>query len=126
MPLASPWIIGAKPRRVRTHGGMQPIIDAPGQFDGIWAGEFLGRRRAMGQDLNVDPGLVHLAQAQLADIIETLEHLGVAHAFAADELRGKLLVPVVLLQRDYRAIRSLHHDASPLIWMDTLFRTRLI
>jgi hypothetical protein len=68
----------------------------------------------MGQDLHVDAGLIHLAQPQLAEIIETPEHLGVAHAFAADELRGKLLVPVVLLERDHRTFRPVQHAAPPM------------
>ncbi len=67
----------------------------------------------MRDDLHVDARLVHLAQPQLAEIIEALEHLGVAHALAAGELCGKLLVPVMFFQRDHRAFRPWQHDILP-------------
>jgi hypothetical protein len=77
----------------------------------------------MGEDLHVDPGLVHFLQAQFAEVIEPLEHVRIAHAFGAGELRRQLLVPVVLLQRDHRTLRPLQHDAySPrsLVWTSFL------
>jgi len=52
----------------------------------------------VGEDLHVDAGLVHLAQPDLAEIVEALEHVDVAHAFAADKARGELPVPVMLLR----------------------------
>src|SRR5207253_637542 len=61
--------------------------------------------------LHVDPGLVHLLEPQLAEVVETLEHPGIARAFGADELRRDLLIPVVLLQRDHWTFRLLQHDA---------------
>ena len=43
----------------------------------------------------------------------------IAHAFAADELRRQLLVPVVLLERDHRTFRLLQHDVfPPLPWLE--------
>ena len=61
----------------------------------------------MGEDLHIDAGLVHLLQAQLAEVVEALEHFRIADAFGADELRCDLLVPIVLLQRDHRTFQLL-------------------
>ena len=69
----------------------------------------------MGQDLHVDPGLVHFLEAQFAEIIEAPEHFRIAHPFGTDEERCQLLVPVVFLQRDHRTFQRSQHDCvSPL------------
>ena len=110
---------GGEALRIGGDDGVQPVVDAPGEIDRVRTGNLLGRGRAVGEDLHVDPGLVHLLQAQLAEIVEALEHVRIAHAFAADELRRQLLVPIVLLQRDHRTFRLLQHDAfPPLAWLD--------
>ena len=69
----------------------------------------------MRQDLHVDAGLVHLLEAQLAEVMQALEHLRIASGFEPDVTLFELSIPIVLLQRDDRAIRFLHHDAlSPI------------
>ncbi len=102
---------GGEAFRVGGDDRIEPVVDAAGQRDRFRTGKFLCRRRAVGQDLHVDPGRVHLLDPQLAHVIKPLQHLRIARAFAADELRGQFLVPVVLLERDHLALRLLPHDA---------------
>ncbi len=73
----------------------------------------------MGEDLHVDPRFVHFLDAHLTEVVEAFEHVGIAHALAADKLRGQFLVPVVLLQRDDRTFQPWQHDVpSPArCWM---------
>ena len=66
----------AKRLRVGRDRCMQPIVDAAGERDSIGAGELLRRRRAVREDLHVDAGFVHLLEAQIAEIMQPLEHLG--------------------------------------------------
>ena len=51
----------------------------------------------MGQDLHVDPRLVHFLEAHVAEIVEALEHFRIAYAFGADEERRQFLIPVMFL-----------------------------
>jgi hypothetical protein len=82
---------GCKPRRVRGDDGVEAVIDAVRDVNRLGAGELLRRGRAMGQDLHVDPGLVHFLKAQLAEVIETPEHFRIAHAFGANEERRQYI-----------------------------------
>ena len=45
----------------------------------------------MGEDLHIDAGLVHLLQAQLAEVVEALEHFRIAGAFGAATIVGSFL-----------------------------------
>ena len=67
----------------------------------------------MRQHLHVDAGLVHFLEAERAQIVEPLVRLVAAAGFRAGEMLGQLRVPIMLLDRDDRAVRLLHHDASP-------------
>ena len=64
----------------------------------------------MREHLHVDPGLIHLLDAQFAEVVETFRGLVGAPSLEAGEMLRHLAVPVVLLQRDDRTIRLLHHD----------------
>ena len=65
----------------------------------------------MRQDLQVDAGLVHLLEAELAKVVEALVHLGVAHLRAALlEMGRDFFVPVVLFEGD-----DFHGQILPLI-----------
>ena len=101
---------GCKPRRVRGDDGVEAVIDAARDIDRFGAGELLRRGRAMGQDLHVDPRLVHFLEAHVAEIVEAFEHFRIAHAFGADEERRQLLIPVMFLQRDHRTFQRWQHD----------------
>ena len=60
---------GGEALRMRGDRRVQPIVDAPRQRDRVGAGELLRRGRAMREHLHVDAGLVHLLEAQLAEVI---------------------------------------------------------
>ena len=98
--------------RVSGDDCLEPVIDAPREINRIGAAELLRRRRAVRKDLHVDAGLIHFAQAQLADIVEALEHFRIAHTLGAHEVRRQLVVPVVLLQRDDRTFQRSQHDGT--------------
>ena len=67
----------------------------------------------MGKDLHVDSGLVHLLQAQAAQVIKPLIRLIPAASFGTGEMLGQFPVPVMLLDGNDRTIRLLHHDVFP-------------
>ena len=48
----------------------EAVVDLAGQIGGDIGRQLLGRRRAMRQHLDVDAGLVHLLEAQAAEIVE--------------------------------------------------------
>ena len=77
----------AKRLRMRGDRGVEPIVDPPCQRDRVVAGELLRRGRAMREDLHVDAGLVHLLEAQLAEVMQALEHLRIAPGFEPDVMR---------------------------------------
>ena len=63
--------------------------------------EALRGRRAVRQHLDADARLIHLLQAQRAEVEEALLQRRDAHLRAALlEVTGELLVPVMLFQRD--------------------------
>jgi len=102
---------GSEAFGVRSNNRMQPVVSASRQLDRVRAGKLLCRGRAVGEDLHVDAGLVHFAQAQLAEIVKPVEHVGSAHALSAGEAGRELLVPVVLLDGDDGTLWPLKHDA---------------
>ena len=59
-----------EPRRIGSDRRVQPIVDAPRQRDRDVGGDLLRGRRAMGQHLDVDAGLVHFLDAQGAEVFE--------------------------------------------------------
>ena len=63
----------------------------------------------MGEHLHVDAGLVHLLDAQRAEIEQALVGLARAPGFDAGEMGGHLRVPVVLLDGDHRTLRLVQH-----------------
>src|SRR6266849_2694125 len=102
-----------KPRRMSRNRLMQPIVDAPGQLDCDAGGDFLSGRRAVGQHLDVDAGIVHFLQAKGAEIIETPLRLPGPASFDAGKMRRQLGVPIVLLNRDNRTFRLQQHPRFP-------------
>ena len=109
---------GGEARGVRLHGGVQPVVDAPRQRHGVGAGQLLGRGRAMRQHLDVDAGLVHLLDAQLAEIVQPLRGIARPPGFDARIGRRQFGIPIVLLQRDDWTFRLLHHDVLCPRWSD--------
>ena len=105
---------GGQGGEARKTGGMagdglgQTIIDAPCQIHADRGVELLRRGGPMGEDLNIDAGLVHFPQAQFPQIIEALELLGRPRAFRTLELGGELMIPKMFFQRDDR--HFLVHD----------------
>jgi len=51
---------------------MEPVVHASREIDRVGAGELLCGRGAMGEDLHVDPGLVHFLDAHLTEVIEAV------------------------------------------------------
>jgi len=102
-----------KPRRMRRNRLMQPVVDAPRQRDRDVGADFLRGRRAVGQHLDVDAGIVHFLEPQRAEIIETPLRLPGPAGFDAGEMRRQLGVPIVLLNRDNRTFRLGQHSRFP-------------
>ena len=96
----------------RTHGdsGGETVVDTLDERNRIVAAELLRRRRAVRDDLDVDARLVHVLDAQVAEIVEAFELLVVAGALDPRIGLRQLLVPVVLLDRDDRTVRLFQHD----------------
>ena len=61
-----------RPAAVGGHDGMEPVVHASREIDRVGAGELLCGRGAMGEDLHVDPGLVHFLDAHLTEVIEAV------------------------------------------------------
>ena len=105
----------AAPRRPANRVGIglddggEPVVDAPRRIRPRVAAELLRRRRSVREHLDVDAGLVHRLEAPLADILEARHHRRWRAGVAARKGRDQLVVGVVLLQRDDRAIRLLQH-----------------
>ena len=102
----------------------EAVVDLPRQVGGDVGTKLLRRRRAMREHLDVDAGLVHLLEAQAAEIEEPLVGLVAAAGFGAGEMLGQFRVPVMLLDGDDRTIRLLHHDASPRTLLEPLRSNR--
>ena len=98
-------------RGVLADRGMQAIVHLPRQIDGDIGRKLLRGRRAVRQNLDIDPGLVHLLQAQIAiaDVMQTHRHVARPPRFKPDEMLGELGVPVMFLDRNDWTIRLLHH-----------------
>ena len=75
--------------------------------------QLLGRGRAVRQHLDVDAGLVHLLDAERAEIIEPLVGLVAAAGFRTGKMLGELGVPIMLFDGDDRTIRLFEHDVYP-------------
>jgi len=88
---------------------VQAVVDAPRQRHRDVGWNFLRRRRAMGQHLDVDAGLVHFRKAQRAEIEQAPVRLARPSRFDAGEMARHFRIPIVLLDRDDRAFRFLQH-----------------
>src|SRR5262249_33193515 len=89
----------------------EPVVDARRDRGRVGTGELLRGRRAMGQHLDVDTGLVHLLETNLAG---GEQPSGDARCtLRARAVRGQFLVPIVLLQCDDRTFRLLQHVFPP-------------
>ena len=75
-----------EPVRVRRDGIGQAVVDAGRQRDGGFRIEALGRRRAVGQHLDIDPGIVHFLEPQRTQIFQLVAQ-GRRSAVAAREMR---------------------------------------
>ena len=62
---------GGEAPGMRGNRGIEPVVDAPGQLDRDIGGDLLRGGRAVREHLHVDPGLVHLLDAQFAEVVET-------------------------------------------------------
>ena len=102
----------------------EAIVNLTGQVGGDVGTKFLGGRRAMREDLDVDPGLVHLLETQAAQVKEPLVRLVASPGFGTGEMLGQFRVPVMLLDGNDRTIRLLHHDASPRTLLEPLRSNR--
>ena len=100
---------GGEARRIGGDRRMQPVVDPARQRHRDVGGDLLRRRRAVGEHLHVDAGLVHLLDAQRAEIEQALVGLARPPGFDAGEMGGHLRVPVVLLDRDHRTLRLVQH-----------------
>ena len=81
------------------------VIGATRQADGGLGVELLQAWIGMRQYLHVDPGLVHLSEAQFADIVEALDDARRMGRLLADRMSLHLRVEVMLLQRDDEGFR---------------------
>ena len=80
-------------------GGVQPVVGAASDGDGGRGVQALRGGRAVGQDLHVDAGLVHLPDAQRAEVVQPLVQRLVLHLGTEGvEVRRDFLVPVVFLE----------------------------
>ncbi len=79
---------------------MQQVIGRNRQANGLGRLEILGGRLHVGDDLHVDAGLVHLGDAQLAQIGEPAAELRVRQDIMAAPQRAQLRGPKMLLQGD--------------------------
>ena len=57
---------GGKPVGSPLNHVIEPVVDAPGAFDGFVGIEGLRAGGAMGQHLHIDAGFIHFPKAQLA------------------------------------------------------------
>ena len=90
-------------------GRREPVVDAANQRGRAFGRQLLRRRRAVRDHLHVDAGLVHLLEAQRAEIEQPVHLRSGPAGFQPDVGLGQLGVPVMLLDRDDRAIRLLEH-----------------
>ena len=108
-------IVGRQRREGREALGMggagrgEPVVDAAHQRGRAVGRQLLRRGRAVRDHLHVDAGLVHLLDAQRAEIEQPLHLRPGPAGFETDVGLGHLGVPVVLLDGDDRAIRLLEH-----------------
>jgi len=110
---------GCKTLRVGGTDLGEPVVDLAGQVGRDVGAEFLGRRGAVRQHLNVDAGLVHFLEAQAAEVEKPLVGLVAPSRLRPCEMLGKFRVPIVFFDRDDRAVRLLHHDVSPRYFFGT-------
>ena len=89
----------------------EAIVDAAAHLDRHVGLDVLHRGRAVRDHLDVDPGLVHLLEAQFAEVGHPSHDLGIA--FDGRVIGRELLVPVVFFDRDDRTFRLLQHGVSP-------------
>src|SRR5687768_11130457 len=112
---------------MRGAGLREAIVDAGDQRRAGVGGQLLAGRRAVRQDLDVDAGLVHLLDAQRAEIVQARVDVARPSRLDAGVGLGELLVPVVLLNGDDLTFRFLEHDvpcpAMRTVWYQR--RTRL-
>ena len=68
----------------------------------------LGRQQM--RNLHVYAGVVHFLEAQIAEIFETLDNVGIANCCVSALVSGReFWIPIVFLQCDDRTIRLLEH-----------------
>ena len=91
---------------------VQPVVDAARQGGGGFGRQFLRRRRAVRDHLNVDAGFVHFLDAERAEIVQPLVLLAGPAGFAAAIGLGEFLVPIMLLDCDDRTKRFFEHRSS--------------
>ena len=67
---------------------MERVVGLAGERHRLRRWEILRRRRRMGDDLQIDPGLVHLADAPFAEIAQPLDPMRPGLDVDADRLFG--------------------------------------
>src|SRR6266480_1230406 len=85
--------------RVRTHRLVQAVVRALCERDRGRCVETLRRRGTVRDHLNVDPGFVHLPDAQRAQVVQPPAQLRAAR-LAAPEGSRHVRVPIMLFERD--------------------------
>ena len=104
---------GGKALRVgRAHLG-QAVVDRAREVGGDFDREFLCRRRAVREHLDVDAGLVHFLDAQRAKVVEPRVGLIAAARFRTGEMLGEFGIPIMLFDGNDRNMRLFEHDVSP-------------
>ena len=89
-----------EPVGMRADRFVEPVIGAARQPDGGLGIQLLQSRIGMRQHLQIDAGLVHFPQPQLADIVETLDDPRRIGRVQPGDMPLHLRVEVMLLQRD--------------------------
>ena len=106
---------GGEALRILGDLGVQAIVDAPRERGRGFGRQFLRRRRAERDHLHVDADVVHLLDAQRAEIVQPLLLLARPAGFAADVSLRQFLVPVMLFDGDDRTMRFTKHLCFPFL-----------
>ena len=79
---------------------LQPVVRSFGKRNRSFGIEALNRRRALRQHLHVNPGFVHLADAAIIDIVETVADRCAGKALLFAETGRNLRIEIMFFQRD--------------------------
>ena len=101
-------------RRVLGDDRGETVVDAGRHCGRGFSRQFLRRRRAVREHLNVDAGVVHFLDAQRPEIMQPVELLAGPAGFGADKGFFELFVPIMLFDGDDGTMRFTEHLFPPL------------